>query len=140
MFKMKKIAAVAAAAVMAVSAMAVSVSAYSTSYTNRNYYDTLREQQDNGLYSVLSVYYLYGGSKADIICNYAYNNLSDDKYAVIQYNKKFYGDSDPGVDVNVKQTIKDLATAKGETVYYSGYCKSSSGTKYNNMYYTLELT
>ena len=148
MFKMKKLAAVAAAAVMAVSAMAVSVGAASTgsasiSRTNSNYYDTIRQTQSTNLNSVLSIYYMYGasgGTSTDMICNYGYGESAITKYAIINNNGRTTGSNSPASNVTVKQTTATQTTSSGTNVVYSGYCASSTGTRYYPMSYTLTLS
>lgn len=151
MFKMKKIAAIAAAAVMAVSAMAVSVGAYSTSYKTRNYSDTISATQSNGYKSVLSVYYMYGASstgKADLICNYGYGDQYGYgyKYATIAYGEHSVGaGKDDCVTGTMVKTTTDIITpnsSANSSITYGGYCKASpdSATSEYDLTYILKLT
>lgn len=151
MFKMKKLAAVAAAAVMAISAMAVSVGAYdgTTAYTSRNFSDTKTETQSNGYRSVLTVYYMYGASsagKADLICNYGYGDTFGYKYATIAYGTHSVGTGNTdGVTSTTVKTTTDTITpnsSANSSITYGGYCKASQtdSTKKYSMTYTLKLT
>ena len=151
MFKMKKLAAVAAAAIMAVSAMALSVGAYdgTTAYTSQNFSDTKTTTQDNGYRSTLSVYYMYGASstgKADLICNYGYGDTFCYKYATIAYGTHSVGAGNyDGVTSTTVKTTTDTITpnsSANSSITYGGYCKASQtdSTKKYSMTYTLKLT
>lgn len=154
MFKMKKIAAVAAAGVMAASLITVGINAQNygsgeTKYNNTNYSDTITNVfQDGsiaGTSSALNVYYMYGASqsgKADLISTYVYNISSGYKYATIKYGNLNAAQNNVGATkTTLKTTTATFATSAPHDVKYGGYFKEleSDLEEQFSMDYTLSL-